>query len=737
MSEDLALVFSVDTADAVAGVDAVNTALGKTQTAAASAQAGLKGLDAATLGLSGALKDLAPSGSAAFAAFEKLSNVTGIRGLSISIVQAQNAMDGFKKSVADAEASGVRMPPAIGNALKAMQGDITNATQKLGDLRKSQADLAATSAIAGSQLDKLRQSGTSLGGMFESMERTGTGLTKTVGQIGLGIGIAGAAFAGAEVAGKALAAGIDYLSKTFITYDKELRPITGNVNAVMKAHQALKGQFDEASKALKALGVTWHSAGEEVLKFSETLPLVTTAIDTQIKYGYSWRDVVSANTKELTAIRHALDLKGEGLDAVNPKIAKAVLMNEQWAKATEAAATKLEALRAKHDALDKSLDTTDSAILRQINLYDRLNEAMDKQIAAGKKFDDAQGQIDAGLDKITAALRQELVAAQSSTDAVGKTADAHHKAALALVEYADKNGISVEKLVLMLKAQENVAAQMDAAAKKGIPELNAELEKQNVTLGSVAARTQTFAEQQKAAADATREFTKATAEANAEFEKQAAAIQSRNAAIDAATASTNAWGAAINGTASGLIASTEQATAWGASLANMSKITGQATIDNAGLDKSLHDAASSALAATDAFGKVAGGLTEISTTADDAMAGLEGVAWEMRKATPVTISLTDAQKALIESLAKLSDAGGASSLWVGHLIAQLEKGQISFEDFQKQVNETLRGLTVFGSVMGNTAAELNAINTLLSNFKNNAGSGWPTTGTSNPYATAL
>ncbi len=142
----------------------------------------------------------------------------------------------------------------------------------------------------------------------------------------------------------------------------------------------------------------------------------------------------------------------------------------------------------------------------------------------------------------------------------------------------------------------------------------------------------------------------------------------------------------------------------------------------------LKDTAAAATVAADAFGRVANGLTEVNAAADNATAGLEGVAWEMRKATPATVSLTDAQKALIESLAKVSDAGGASSLWVGHLIAQLEKGEISFGDFTSKVNQLLQELTKMGPVMGNTAGELNAINTLLDKFRNSAGGGWPTPG---------
>ena len=157
------------------------------------------------LGLSDALSSqIGPAADAANAAFDRLANAQGVRGLSRDIAQATIATQAFKAAVEAAQTSGQTMPAGVSAALKTMQADIDAATVKLGVFRKAQQDVAASSALAGSQLDALRGRAGSLSMMFDSMERTGTGLTKTVGAVGMGIGIASMAFVAAEATGKAL-----------------------------------------------------------------------------------------------------------------------------------------------------------------------------------------------------------------------------------------------------------------------------------------------------------------------------------------------------------------------------------------------------------------------------------------------------------------------------------------------------------------------------------------------------
>lgn len=233
-----------------------------------------------------------------------------------------------------------------------------------------------------------------------------------------------------------------------------------------------------------------------------------------------------------------------------------------------------------------------------------------------------------------------------------------------------------------------------------------------------------------ATATATSEFNKhADAAARVAAAEQAIADKKFDEQIDKIAAASTKAAQAQNDMALG---SVQAAAAWGASLASMDKVTAQAIINNANLSDSFAKAASAALAAADAFGRVAGGLANVDAAASGAQTGLTGVAWAVTHATAPTVTLTQAQNDLIQALAKVSDAGGSSSLWIGHLISQLQDGTLSFDQFQSEINQTLQGLTKLGPVMGNTAAEANALNTILDAFKNSASGGWPGGPTSAP-----
>jgi hypothetical protein len=191
---------------------------------------------------------------------------------------------------------------------------------------------------------------------------------------------------------------------------------------------------------------------------------------------------------------------------------------------------------------------------------------------------------------------------------------------------------------------------------------------------------------------------------------------------------------ALGDNSSAMIKNTADAAAWGTSLAAGSKITGQAIIDMSGLNDKLREAASNALAAADAFGRIANGLTQVGATADNATAGLQGVAWEVRHATTETVTFNAEQTKLIESLAKVSDEYGKTSLWVGHLIAEFEKGSISIDDFRKQLAAMLIGMGHMPGAFGSTSVEMQRLLTILADFKNTASGGWPVGTTTAPYS---
>lgn len=618
----------------------------------------LKSAGVASTELTGSLREkLGPAAQAAYDAFEKLSTSKGPRGMTISIVEAQNATDRFRAAVESARASGEKMPPAVTAAVKTMQGDIDAATLKLGKFRETMGDVRTRATQMGEGWTQAAASGGSLNAMLNNLESTSTGATKSFSQFGLkvigvfeafklGLGIgkefntwiddvrrasgdSTSALAGlAKVIGDTGVAGAgfkkwaDEAAKATRYFGDEMEPVTFKVNALMKAHQAAGKQLASDVAVLKTVGVAWEDVGTEAQTTAQRIKYVDDALAQSNVQGKSQLETIRLNAKALQELKQRLEDEGISLDSLSPRLRTAILLSEG------------------------------------------LVEAHTKHAAAVKLIREANEQVVPGMSKLLNALQQEDQAAQKSKTSITDTANAHQKAVIALADYAKQNGLSAEQVAKMIVAQGKMLDVTKAATEEGILRMTIALEKEGVDLEDVAQKSETTA-------------------------------QAITRVAEAAKKANEVWGAE------------------------------QAAIHERNADAMKKEAAAAASLA-DAFGRVAGGLTAVSAQADNAAAGLEGVNWAMRKATPATFELTDAQKALVESLAKISDAGGASSLWVGHLISQLETGALTFEEFQKQVNATLRGLTVFGSVMGNTAEELNAINTLLSKFKNDATTGWPT-----------
>ena len=147
-----------------------------------------------------ALDSMTAAGTRLQAALDRMAASDGPRGMVKNAALAQVALQQYE---AECNAAG-SVTEAMAARISAAGGQIAGTADKIGVLRKAQADLTAQSALAGSQLDALKTSGTSLTGMFDSMERTGTGVTKAIGALGLGVGIGAIAFVAAEAAGKKL-----------------------------------------------------------------------------------------------------------------------------------------------------------------------------------------------------------------------------------------------------------------------------------------------------------------------------------------------------------------------------------------------------------------------------------------------------------------------------------------------------------------------------------------------------
>lgn len=95
---------------------------------------------------------------------------------------------------------------------------------------------------------------------------------------------------------------------------------------------------------------------------------------------------------------------------------------------------------------------------------------------------------------------------------------------------------------------------------------------------------------------------------------------------------------------------------------------------------------------------------QLNTAWREGLFQLQGIAWETRKATEKTVELTEAQKTMIEELAKVSDANPSTQLWVGRMIWQLEqdlqKGKGSVEEFKVAIQELFRGLQTLSASAG-------------------------------------
>jgi hypothetical protein len=660
------------------------------------------------------LTALETASKTAQAALDKLGNVTGIRGLSISIVQAQMAMETFKKAATDAEAAGTKMSPAISASLKTMQGDITNATQRLGDLRKAQTDLGATSALAGSQLDKLRMSGTSLSGMFQSMEQTGGGLTKAVGQMGMSLGIAGIAFMGAKLAGEQLGKAIDFVAQKnqllADTHNKTRASAELHAAAMLALNKGLIANSDTVAGLIKNYELYNLSHGRAMLVVKEhadkvlglnaalltekeivaqseesaarlagieeeatrATALVTTAETNLATVRATMPEKIGRVMDAEIALSLAKENAGKKQAEYNLAIEKAgpVILAEVAAYRAlgDAMPPALRKASAALDELKKKHDDATEAMKKAIETAKNLPAAMQNSIDSEKKLSDSAKLVADSHDKLIPEIQKVLAEYEKEIARGGSVEAANIKAAAALAAYGTAHKLSAIQVAEMVTAQGDLVAKLNAATAK-LTEQIGQVGLLGGAMTKAAAQTETLAEMQL----------RLQAAYEHQRDEDITTIHDRNA-------------------------------------------------------KAMEAEAKAALALADAFGRVAGGLTEISATADNATAGLQAVAWEMRSATKETFTLNDSENALVESLAKVADQYGKTSLWVEHLLSQFEKGTVSLADFRKQLADMLLGMKAMPGAFGDTSVQMNRMLTLLDKFKNTASNGWPVGTTTAPYS---
>jgi hypothetical protein len=551
----LSLAFIIESGEAVAGVEQVNTALDGTKSAATAATGAAKDTGVALSGsaaaagpalgevnaeladifsgataaadaakkIGPAVQTIPPAVDATTAAFDKMGQSQGIRGLTRSIVDAKMAMEDFKASAA---ASGTDVTAKLGQ----MQAAIDASTQKLGLYKKAMADTASTGAMMGSQLDALRTKAGSLTGMFDSMERTGTGLTKMVGEMGLGIGIAGIAFMGAEMAGKKLAAAIDWVASKHL--------------ALIDAENKGRAAADSHAAAMRAL-----DAGL-IANSDSTAGLI---------HNYELFIIASGRGSE-AAKKAAADFAGVGaaMDSLATKTQKAetisVLLEGAFKRSgaeglnmsisMESALRKIETeYRALGDAVPagirKALDALDSLKTKNTVLAAsvvELNKKMADLPAAMQKSIDAETKLAASAkfvsdahDKLVPELVKILETLHEDTIAWGDSTAAHEKATAALAAYAAAYKLTVAQVMKMVAEQGDLSSSLEKT--------DAAFAAQIGNLDTVASKMGTFAERTRDAALALKEM-------NAEADRQTAAIQKRNAEIDAAITETQNFAAA-------------------------------------------------------------------------------------------------------------------------------------------------------------------------------------------------
>ena len=648
-------------------VDKSAEALKKAETAAKKSAEAAKAVSEKYGELTGTLKDkLYPATEAAYAAFEKLSKADTPRALQRGVMDAEIALEKFKASADAAAASGEKMPASVATAMRRMQSDIDSSTTKLGQLRDRMGDVRAKADAMGQGWSQAAASGGSLQGMLNNLESTSTGATQSFTRTALSaVGVAAAFKLGVD-AGKEFNGWLDKVRKASGDSGNALAGLAKVIGDTNIAGGEFKKWANEAAKA-----TSYYAAELEPVTFK-----VNALMKAHQAAGLRLQETAAA-LKTLGIEWHTVGESGSLLDKQIAKVTDALhqasVKGENLTETARKNAKALEELRLRMEDEGRALDSLDPKTRTAILLADGLAKAHENQVASRRKLKAAGEELDKEMIAILSRYREEIEASQKVGAAANAEELARRHLTESLREYGKAHHLTAGEISEVIEKQSTMLDVMKQTEQDGINVEKAALDKLGGALGEAAAKTETLAQ-------AEAKYQAAVASGVAMGDEAIAKIKARNAAIDEAVAK------------------------------------------NEKLAESFGKAKAAAQGAEDAFGRVADGLARVGATADNATAGLAGVAWEMRKATPASVELTNAQKDLVEQLARLSDAGGASSLWVGHLLAQFEKGEITLEVFKQKVNQVLQELAkVNGSgVMGNLADELNAINTAIQKFYDKA-----------------
>lgn len=161
------------------------------------------------------MSDLAKAADAARAATQELSSVEGPEQLEGALKRGAWASLQLREELARATAAGEKIDDATVSALKAVESQTQSSIDKMSRFRKEMADAGEVSKLGADKLDAAKNAAGGLGNVFDKLEKSSNATAASIGKVGVGLGVAGAAITGAIAAGKELADGIDKLSEKY------------------------------------------------------------------------------------------------------------------------------------------------------------------------------------------------------------------------------------------------------------------------------------------------------------------------------------------------------------------------------------------------------------------------------------------------------------------------------------------------------------------------------------------
>lgn len=156
------------------------------------------------------LEKLGAEGKAAaeaLRAMEKSSNSP--RELARNAGVASFAVETLTSRLKASGPAGEAAMKTVASSMKNAEGAINSAANRAARMKDAMGDLAMKANMAGDGMATLRGSAGSLDTMLDRMRETGTGATKAIGTLGVGVSVAATAIMGAVAAGKQLAQTID------------------------------------------------------------------------------------------------------------------------------------------------------------------------------------------------------------------------------------------------------------------------------------------------------------------------------------------------------------------------------------------------------------------------------------------------------------------------------------------------------------------------------------------------